>query len=37
MQDDQFGWLLAGGNIAVAIVVIMLTSVMGYDSSMMIG
>jgi len=38
MQTDRFGWILAGVNVAVAIVVTAITSFMGFDpSTMLIG
>jgi hypothetical protein len=37
MQDDRFGWILAGVNVAVAAVAIVLTSLTGIDPTMLIG
>jgi hypothetical protein len=37
MQNDRFGWILAGYNVAVAIGAVALTSFTGFDPSMLIG
>ena len=37
MQTDRFGWILAGTNIAVAAIAIMLTSFTGIDPTMLVG
>jgi len=37
MQTDRFGWTLAGVNVAVATIAIILTSLSGVDPTMLIG
>jgi len=37
MQTDRFGWTLAGVNIAVAALAIVLTSFTGIDPTLLIG
>jgi hypothetical protein len=37
MQQVRFGWIFAGGNVTVALIAIILTSVQGFDPSMLIG
>jgi len=37
MQTDRFGWTLAGINVVVATIAVVLTSLTGIDPAMLIG